>query len=176
MIRTLSVYLIAMFFLGPLLACSDCTDVTDQYGIVDGTTQFDYVDSLKSSESGKPELKVKTETIYHLDPLSIVAEYGGLKTSVYVDIYGCRSNECTEANKVVVHNASYTYVEMVLPPDFKISKYGGEIQLDETYKDSKIVYHHFNLEIATAFASLSWNVEIGEQSYEHCPAILNPGW
>ncbi len=175
MIRNFCGLLAVAFVALQLASCSDsCGNVTDYYTDIVGETHFAYLDSLNLEEVDDPAISV--QDMYRPGLLSFIVSYGGEKARMYLDLYGCHTNECSTADQIVIHNESYSYVEVISPSDFVLSKFKGKIGMDDKYQDEKIVEHHFHLDINNDVATLSWDIELGQQSFEQCASSIKPAW
>ena len=166
-----------------LVGCSEhCADFDDYYTKAEAdSAYFAYAESPEFMNFGDSVRLKKDSYIYdafwNAEYVSISVWYEGdglkLKNGLYVDVYGCRTRKCPEANTVVIHNDDYSYEELVLPPKFEVSK-GKSLQVREDY-ESKTIDFQFHLRLKTETAYLSAYVEIGRGYYEQCSSGWKPG-
>ena len=94
---------------------------------------------------------------------------------LYLEIYGCQTIECLDAEKIVLHNDDYSYSVLLKKGDFTISK------LDKSKMPSAqgevYVMHYFNLKIDVEGIRINWNVQMAQSEYtEWVPYHFDPLW
>lgn len=159
-----------------LAGCSDCHSIDKVYaGVRADTTYFAYAGSFEYDSTLFPNLTAYRND--NLEPLTIRVDYDSYYRGnhIIVEIYGCRTNSCTDATTVVVRSGDYSYTELFFRPQFEISEAKGAVPMD-SYME-KTIYSRFHLTINTPSIYVSWNFEDGIIVYdEQCRAPLNPGW
>ena len=94
---------------------------------------------------------------------------------LYVDIYNCNTNDCRDADKIVVHSRNYEYSRLITADEFSISSLKNSDIVGA--KGDVSVFHLFNLKIETDGLSLDWNVQIGKCNYtEWVDYHVDPLW
>lgn len=174
--------LLLVSFCVSLIGCSDeCADYDESYAEAEAdSAYFAYAESLEFMDDADSSRLKKDVYVYSVgwnaERVSVGIEYDGYgqRNTLYADVYGCRTRRCPEASSIVIHNEDYSYEELVLPPDFEVSK-GKSLQIREDF-ESKTIDFQFHLKLKAETAYLSAFVEIGKGEYEHCRAPLNPGW
>lgn len=163
-----------------LTGCTDCSDMNENYaGVSADTTYFAYAESFEYDSTLYPSLFAFRGN--GLEPLTVGVDYKDNSRSnddrLYVEIYGCRTNSCSDANTIVVRRGDYSYVELIYKPQFEITKAKGSVPMERDSYLEKTIYSRFHLNIKTPSIYVSWNFEDGNIVYdEQCPAPFNPGW
>lgn len=164
-----------------LVGCSEnCSDLDEDYaGVSADTTYFACADTFEYDSTLYPSLFAFRSN--DLEPLTIAVDYKDNSRSdderLYVEIYGCQTNSCTDANTIVVRSGDYSYTELIFKPQFEITKAKDSVPMKRSSYMHKTIYSRFHLNIKTPSIYVSWNFEDGNIVYdEHCPAPLNPGW
>lgn len=172
MIKNICGILIGALAILQLIGCGySCHDYYERYGEIRvNSMHIAYMDSIGEDSDHEvlfPDFYVaKNQTP---EPLSFKLVTG---TDFWVNVYGCRTHECPEATAIVVHNYDYSYERLILPPNFKISKFKGEISAS----DDDLIQYLFRLDIDTEDLSLSWDIEIGEKLGSECYSPYKPAW
>ena len=141
------------------------------------TTYFAYADTIEYDSTLYPHLFAFRDN--GLEPLTIGVDYKDNSRSdgdrLYVEIYGCQTNSCTDANTIVVRRGDYSYTEIIHKPEFIIKKAKGSMNRDSYMV--KTIYSRFHLDIKTPSIYVSWDFEDGNIVYdEQCPTPLKPAW
>lgn len=163
-----------------LVGCSDCRDFDEDYaGVSADTTYFAYADTFEYDSTLYPSLFAFRSN--DLEPLTIAVDYKDNSRSdderLYVEIYGCQTNSCTDANTIVVRSGDYSYTELIFKPQFEITKAKGSVPMKRDSYMEKTIYSRFHLNIKTPSIYVSWNFEDGNIVYdEQCSSGLNWGW
>jgi len=82
----------------------------------------------------------------------------------YLEIYGCKSVSCKEADKVIFRSEDYSYSVLFKSDEFSITErkrsdvvcHEGEVEL----------IHNFNIKIDTKGVHIDWDVQMGDVKYE----------
>ena len=119
-------------------------------------------------------------TIYietEIDTINYTEDYTVYRWNrwLYLEIYGCQTIECLDAEKIVLHNDDYSYSVLLKKGDFTISK------LDKSKMPSAqgevYVMHYFNLKIEVEGIRINWNVQMAQSEYtEWVPYHFVPLW
>ena len=158
-----------------LVGCSHCGEISDDYADVKAdTTYIAYAESFKSDTS----IYTRVDMLYYPvdfdgSALTAIVYYDYME--LYVDIFGCRTRNCKDASSVVVRSKDYSYVKLILPPNFEITKAKDSRQIREDYEE-KVIDYLFHLNVKTDSVRISWTVEIGTGIFEQCSSPLKPGW
>ena len=159
-----------------LVGCSDCSSINKAYaGVRADTTYFAYAKTFEYDSTLFPNLTAYRND--NLEPLTVRVDYDNYYRGnhIIVEIYGCRTNSCTDANTIVVRSGDYFYTELFFRPQFEISEAKGSVPMDGFME--KTIYSRFHLSITTTSIYVSWDFEDGIIVYdEQCRAPLNPGW
>ena len=120
-------------------------------------------------------LKIYIET--EIDTINYTKDYTVYRWNrwLYLEIYGCQTIECLDAEKIVLHNDDYSYSVLLKKGDFTISK------LDKSKMPSAqgevYVMHYFNLKIDVEGIRINWNVQMAQSEYtEWVPYHFDPLW
>ncbi|MCF0222126.1 MAG: hypothetical protein HUK19_07520 [Fibrobacter sp.] len=148
-----------------LVGCGKCNDYYYLYSDVKvNSMRVAYVDSVGADTSkvtsvnqdklGKGRLSLRL--------------YGDVQ--FWVDIYGCETHGCSEATSIVAHNEDYTYERLILPKDFIISKFKGDVKAESEEQ----VYYLFRLIVDTDDIALSWDIQVWDHHETQCPTDTSP--
>lgn len=92
--------------------------------------------------------------------------------TLFVDIYGCSDYGCTRAEKMVIHNADYSFTKLLKKDDFEISKPKGKFHTIEFGYDCDVVKDYFfHLKIRLDDVKLDLDAQKGSES---CYERSNP--
>ena len=95
----------------------------------------------------------------------IIKEYNSPwdQSDLYIDIYNCNSYDCTDADKIIVHDHYYKYQRMLKSSEFTITRPDNSEIADS--KGITSIFHFFNLKIDVEGIKINWNVQIGKTEY-----------
>ena len=159
-----------------LVGCSEnCSDLDEDYaGVSADTTYFACADTFEYDSTLYPSLSAYRSN--GLEPLTVSVAFSQEKR-LYVEIYGCRTNSCSDAKTIVVRNEDYSYTDLIYKPQFEITKAKGSVPMKRDSYMEKTIYSRFHLNIKTPSIYVSWNFEDGNIVYdEQCSSGLNWGW
>jgi len=84
--------------------------------------------------------------------------------SFYLEIYGCGSIDCLDAESIVFRSEDYSYSVLIKKDDFTITKLPRSAMYNA--KGDVYVFRHFNLKIDTEEIRIDWDVQMGRSDYE----------
>ena len=85
------------------------------------------------------------------------------QSDLYISIYNCNTYDCTDADKVIIHNHYYTFQRLLKPGEFTITR-PDDSEINDA-KGYTSMFHFFNLKIDVEGIKINWNVQIGKTEY-----------
>ena len=120
-------------------------------------------------------LKIYIET--EIDTINYTEDYTIYRWNrwLYLEIYGCQTIECLDAEKIVLHNDDYSYSVLLKKGDFTISRLDRSKML--MAQGDVHVIRYFNLKINVEGIRINWNVQVAQSDYtEWVPYHFVPIW
>lgn len=117
-------------------------------------------DSLNKNDPLLIYVDQEIESIY-LDEGSTTYRWNN---SFYLEIFGCGSVDCLDAESIVFHNKDYSYSFLVKKGDFTITKIPYSAICPA--KGDVYVFRLFNLKIDTEEIRIDWDIQMGRSDYE----------
>lgn len=142
--------------------------------------------SCRGMEIETNDYRNKKDSMYLDAPLTIYIEQNisGIRSAedgsmwqnhFYLDIYGCRTVDCHDAEKIVFRDKDYNYTILFEKDDFSISKLPHSEMLNA--KGDVYVIRYFNLKIDKDGFRIDWNVQIANSEYtEWVDYHITPIW
>lgn len=154
--------LIAILFVGCYYY--DCIESTDDFDNCTAyKTKVDFVEE-KIQDTSSTGFGIFPQSYTNVkDYIRIYAEKTAYRWSV--DIYGCSTYQCKDAEIIIIHDDSYLHSHLFKKGEFKIS----DPKNPDIGQEGDIFYHYFfNLKIDSENAQIDWDVIKGNSKCENC--------